>query len=79
MARAAAPVALLVLVSLVASSTSSEELHCCTNHHDWGNGLKNKGRRLPEQSVKCSAWCQSDCRGGECVKRDGLHFCHCYY
>ncbi|KAI5020942.1 hypothetical protein ZWY2020_054352 [Hordeum vulgare] len=38
----------------------------------------NKDCRLPEQSVECSAWCQSDCRGGECVKCDGLHFCHCY-
>uniref|UniRef100_A0A8I6WG92 Knottin scorpion toxin-like domain-containing protein n=1 Tax=Hordeum vulgare subsp. vulgare TaxID=112509 RepID=A0A8I6WG92_HORVV len=78
MARVAAPMALLILVSLVASAMSSEELHCCTDHHDWGNGLKNKGCRLPEQNVECNTWCQSDCRGGECVMPAGLHFCHCY-
>ncbi|XP_037471078.1 putative defensin-like protein 27 [Triticum dicoccoides] len=78
MTRATALVALVVLGSLVASATSSEELHCCTDHHSWGNGLKNIGCKLPEQNGECNAWCQSGCRGGECKMRDGLHFCHCY-
>ncbi|KAM3300661.1 hypothetical protein ACQJBY_041596 [Aegilops geniculata] len=71
---------LLLLVSLLASAaaTSPGEPHCCVDHHVWGKALENKGCKREEKEDECDAWCQSACRGGECKRRDNLHYCHCY-
>ncbi|KAE8773341.1 hypothetical protein D1007_54490 [Hordeum vulgare] len=79
-------VALVVLVSLLASASATAsaaasaagEPHCCVDHHVWGNALENKGCKREEEDDECDAWCQSACRGGECKRRNKLHYCHCY-
>uniref|UniRef100_A0A0D9WQK9 Knottin scorpion toxin-like domain-containing protein n=1 Tax=Leersia perrieri TaxID=77586 RepID=A0A0D9WQK9_9ORYZ len=70
----AAAIALLVLVSLVASAAATEP-HCCVDFHSWGDGSTGCG---PDQNDACNSWCQSQCRGGECKLRGDHHFCHCF-
>ncbi|CAM0885486.1 unnamed protein product [Alopecurus aequalis] len=77
----AASVALLVLVSLVASATSEKPV-CCRDYHQWGNEKEKRG--CDQQDDDCNSWCmQSNCTrndvtgNGLCKKIGKLHYCHC--
>ncbi|CAM0878187.1 unnamed protein product [Alopecurus aequalis] len=80
----AASVALLVLVSLVASATSEKPV-CCRDYHRWGDDKERSGCPLQEETNDdCNSWCmQSGCardnisRNGFCKKIGKLHYCHC--
>ncbi|KAG8075706.1 hypothetical protein GUJ93_ZPchr0006g46038 [Zizania palustris] len=76
-ACAATTIALLVLVVLVAP-TSSKSPSCCVDFHSWGYSNKLHKGCGPELCDACNEWCRSKCRGGECKLRGHLHYCHCY-
>ncbi|RWV76885.1 hypothetical protein BHE74_00056555 [Ensete ventricosum] len=48
---------------------------CCKDHHYWNDVDHCLG---DADNDACNTWCMSDCRGGECKVRSGLHYCHCY-